>query len=143
MRTMRNGLQAGALAGLLLVALLFFDDGPSSQLMLVAQSLGLDGHGWSRALAALIVLILGAIIGGAFGALLRQPSLSRGWALLWGVVAGALWWVILYVILGAGVQHLTFSLFAMMLYFVLSLVYGLALGSIFTTMQQSRRSSTP
>lgn len=139
MRSTRYGLLAGVLAGLLLVGLLFFDDGPSSQLMLVAQSLGLDGHGASRAVAALLMLILGAIIGGVFGALLRQSSLSRGWSLLWGMAAGVLWWVILFVLLGAIVQHLTFSFFAMMLYLVLSLVYGLALGNLYISLQQKRR----
>ena len=90
MRSIRDGLLAGALAGLLLVVLLFFDEGPANQLTLVAQSLGLDGRGGSKGVAALLIFVLAALIGGLFGALRRQPGLSRAWTLFWGLVAGAL-----------------------------------------------------
>lgn len=139
MRSVRYGLLAGGLAGLLLVGLLFYDEGPSNQLIFVAQSFGLDGHGGSRGIAALLVLVLGTIIGGCFGALLRQPSLSRGWSLLWGLVAGVLWWAILYIFLGVVVQRLSFPFYILMLYLVVSLVYGLALSSVYVGLQERRR----
>jgi hypothetical protein len=139
MRSIRYGLLAGGLAGLLLVGLLFYDEGPSNQLIFVAQSFGLDGHGASRGAAALLLLILGTIIGGLFGALLRQPSISRGKALLCGLVAGVLWWAILYLLLGVVVQRLAFPLYLLMLYLVVSLVYGLALSSVFVSLREGRK----
>ncbi len=136
MRSIRDGLMAGALAGLLLVVLLFFDEGPANQLTLVAQSFGLHGQGNSRGIAALLIFVLAALIGGLFGALRRQPALSRAWTLFWGLVAGALGWAILFVLVGSIVQQVSFSFYLLMLYLVVSLVYGLALGSIYTTLRQ-------
>jgi hypothetical protein len=140
MHRIRDGLLAGALAGLLLVLLLFFDQGPGDQLILVARALGLDGHGGSQWIAALLVWVLGSILGGLFGALWRQPSPSLGRALLWGWVIGILWWVGLFLILGGLVQSLALSLYPLLLYLVLNLVYGLVLGSVYTTLQQARAS---
>ncbi len=136
MRSIRYGLLAGALAGLLVVILLFFDEGPTNQLIFVAQTLGLDGHGGSRWVAAAVMLALGAIIGALFGALRRQPAFSRGRALLWGAAAGIVWWAVLFVFLGLVVQRLSFPLYLLMLYLAVSLVYGLVLGSVYTTLQQ-------
>ncbi len=136
MRSIRHGLLAGALAGLLLVILLFFDEGPGNQLGPVAQSFGLNERGESKLVAALLMFGLGTIVGGLFGALWRQRSISRGWAMLWGWVAGLLWWAILFVFLGSIAQGVLFSVYGMLLYLVLSLVYGLVLGSLYTTMQR-------
>jgi hypothetical protein len=136
MRSIRYGLLAGALAGMLLVLLLFFDEGPGNQFMFVAQTLGLDGRGGSRGLAALVMFILAIIVGALFGALLRQPSASRTRPLLWGLAVGVLWWAVLFVLLGDVVRRLQFPLYWLLLYLVLSLVYGLVLGSLYTTMQQ-------
>ncbi|HEY7347077.1 MAG TPA: hypothetical protein VH599_02065 [Ktedonobacterales bacterium] len=136
MRSIRDGLLAGALSGLLLVTLLFFDEGPGNQLILVAQSLGLDGRTGSKWVATLVIFVLGAIIGGLFGALQRQPSASRGWALLWGLIVGVVWWAVLFVVVGGIAQRLPFSFYTLLLYLVLWLVYGLVLASAYTTMRQ-------
>jgi hypothetical protein len=136
MRSIRNGLLAGASAGILMITLLFFDEGPGNQLTLVAQSLGLDGHEGSKWLTVLIVFVVGALIGGLFGALLRQPSPSRGQAACWGLIAGALWWAVLFIFLGNIVQQLSLSLYLLMLYLVISLVYGLTLGSVYSSLQK-------
>lgn len=136
MRNMRYGLLAGALAGLLLVVLLFFDQGPGDQLVLVAQSLGLDGRAESKWVAAFVMFVLGVIVGGVFGAFRRQRPNTRGRSLLWGWVVGVLWWLVLFVFLGGVVERVSFSLYTLLLYLVLSLLYGLALGSLYATMQQ-------
>lgn len=136
MRSIRHGLLSGTLAGMLLVLLLFFDDGPGNQFMFIAQTLGLDGRGESRGLAALVMFILAIIVGGLFGALLRRPSASRARSLLWGLLVGILWWAIFFVSLGDVARRLQFPLYWLLLYLVLSLVYGLVLGSLYTTMQQ-------
>jgi hypothetical protein len=139
MRRIRYGLVAGGLAGLLLVSLLFYDEGPGNQFIYIAQSIGLDGRGGSRGIAALLVLILGTIIGGLFGALLRQPSLARGWSVLWGLGAGVLWWAILYLFLGVVVQRHSFPFYILLLYLVVSLVYGLVLGSVYSGLQERKK----
>ena len=136
MHSIRYGLLSGALAGVLLVLLLFFDEGPGNQFMFIAQTLGLDGRGGSRGLAALVMFILAIIVGGLFGALLRRPSASRGLSLLWGLAVGILWWAVVFVLLGDVVRRLQFPLYWLLLYLVLSLVYGLVLGSVYITMQQ-------
>lgn len=133
MHSIRHGLLAGAFAGILMIALLFFDEGPGNQLTAVAQSLGLDGHEGSKWLAVLLVLVLGTLVGGLFGALLRRPSSTT---ILWGLIAGALWWVILFIFLGDVVQRLSLSFYLLMLYLVISLVYGLALGSMYASLQR-------
>jgi hypothetical protein len=138
MRNIRYGLLAGALAGVLLVALLYVDEGPANQLILVAQTFGLDGRGASKVVAAGLILALGTLIGGLFGILLRQRPLSRGNALVWGLAAGVLWWAVLFVLLGDVIQRLVFPPYGMMLYLALSLVYGLVLGSIYSIMQQGQ-----
>ena len=136
MRSIRNGLLAGAFAGVLMIALLFFDEGPGNQLTLVAQSLGMDGHEGSKWLAVLLVLLLDTLVGGLFGTLLRRPSSARGRTILWGLIAGALWWAVLFIFLGDIMQQLSLSLYLLMLYLVISLVYGLTLGSVYTSLQK-------
>lgn len=136
MRGIRHGLLAGALAGILMIALLFFDEGPGNQLTLVAQSLGLDGNEGSKWVAVGLVFVLAALVGGLFGALRRQPSPARSSMLLWGFITGALWWIVLFIFLGDFMQQLSLSLYLLMLYLAISLVYGLTLGSIYTSLQQ-------
>ncbi len=135
MRNTRYGLLAGAFAALLLVFLLFFDEGPGDQLTFVAQALGLDSRAESRWVAALLIFALGAILGALFGAFWRR-AIPRRRALLGGLAVGALWWAVLFVLLGGVVQRLSFPLYPTLLYLVLSLIYGLVLASIYATLQR-------
>lgn len=134
MRSVRHGLLAGGLAGLLLSGLLFIDEGPGNQLADVAQALTFTGGGASRGVVACLVLVLGVLIGGGFGALLRRRPVPRWRVLLLGVALGGGWWVLM--LLGGVVRQLDFSLYPLMLALVLSVIYGLILGSVYTTLQR-------
>lgn len=136
MRSVRHGLLAGGLAGLLLSGLLFIDEGPGNQLAGVAQALSFTGSGASRGVVAGLVLALGVLLGGGFGALLRRKPVPRWRALLLGVALGGGWWVLM--LLGGVVRGLAFTLYPLLLALVLSVLYGLILGSLYTTLQQER-----
>ena len=138
MQSIRHGLLAGTLAGILLLGLLFFDQGPTDQFVLVAQTFGLNGQDGSKWLAALLMFALAVVLGGAFGALLRHPTISRLQSLLWGAAVGVLWWAILFVLLGDMVEGLPFVLYTLLLYLLLCLVYGMALGSVYITIHKKK-----
>ncbi len=139
MRSVQHGLLAGGLAGLLLGGLLFIDEGPGNQLAGVAQALSFAGDGASRGVVACLVLVLGVLLGGGFGALLRHKPVPRWKALLLGVALGGGWWVLM--LLGGAVRGLAFTLYPLLLALVLSVLYGLILGSLYTTLQQERAAS--
>ena len=136
MQSIRHGLLAGTLAGVLLLGLLFFDQGPADQFVLVAQTLGLNGQDGSKWLAALIMFTLSIVLGGIFGALLRGPAISRLRALFCGVAVGVVWWAILFVVLGDMVERLPFVLYTLLLHLLLSLIYGMVLGSVYVTVHK-------
>lgn len=141
MQSLRHGLLAGAFAGVLLLGLLFLDQGPADQFILVAQTFGLNGKNESKWIAALIILVLAIVLGGVFGALLHRPTISRCTSLLWGAAVGVLWWVVLFVILGDMVEGLPFVLYTLLLYLVLCLVYGMVLGSVYSTFHKNATNS--
>ncbi|HEU5200517.1 MAG TPA: DUF6789 family protein [Ktedonobacterales bacterium] len=141
MQSIRHGLLAGTLAGVLLLGLLFFDQGPADQFILVAQTFGLDGHDASKWLAALLMFALAVILGGIFGALLHRPTISRLQSLLWGAAVGVVWWAVLFVLLGNIVERLPFALYTLLLYLLLCLVYGVVLGSVYATIHKRAATS--
>ena len=75
-RTVQHGVQAGALAGLLLVGMFFVDYGPAMNLVTVAHWFALDGNAWSKLIGALLLVVLGALFGGLFGVVVHTRSLS-------------------------------------------------------------------
>jgi len=131
MQSIRRGLLAGTLAGLLLVGLLFIDEGPGNQFSLVARAFALGDDSGSKGVSALLLIGLGGLLGGLFGLLLRHRAVSHAQSLCAGLVVGVGWWVVLFGLLGALVQRLPFSLYSLLLYLVLSLVYGMILGSLY------------
>lgn len=137
MRAIRQGFLAGALAGILLVALLFMDEGPANQLLGIAQALAFAPTGASRWVVALLVVALGIVIGGGFGVLLRGQAVSRLRAILWGLAVGLGGWVVVVLLLGEAVRRLQFSLYPFLLSIILCLLYGLVLGSVYATLRQS------
>lgn len=136
MQSIRHGLLAGTLAGVLLLGLLFFDQGPADQFILVAQTFGLDGHNASKWLAALLMFALAVVLGGIFGALLRGPAISLLRSLLCGGAVGVVWWAILFVVLGDMVERLPFVFYTLLLYLLLCLIYGMVLGSVYITIHK-------
>lgn len=137
MQSIRHGLLAGTAAGAILLGLLFLDQGPADQFIVVAQTFGMNGHNGSKLAAALLMFALAVMLGGLFGALLRQPTISRLRSLLWGVAVGVLWWGILFVFLGNMVEGLPFVLYTFLLYLLLCLIYGMVLGSVYATVHKN------
>lgn len=136
------GLRAGALAGLLLVGLLFVDYGPATNLSTVARWFALDGQPWSKVVGALLLVVLGSLFGSVFGMIVRRPaSLSR--SVLAGLVTGLGFWVILVLLLSTALRHIQQSPYGMLSWLVISLIYGLALGSLFGQMQKGEGGHEP
>ena len=134
-RTVQHGVRAGALAGLLLVGMFFVDYGPATNLVMVAHWFALDGNAWSKLIGALLLVVLGALFGGLFGVVVHTRSLSFPQSVFVGLVTGLLWWVVLVLLLGVVVRHIQQSLYATLFWLVVSLLYGLVLGSLFEQFQ--------
>jgi hypothetical protein len=132
MKGIWQGLVAGLLAGAVLAALSFVDNGNGNQLASVASWLGLTtAGGTARWMGFLLLLLLGGLFGTLFGAV--QSSLHRRTQLTLGrsLVAGLLFWVIIRFFLGVLINHQQLDLTGFLYSFVPLLLYGLLLGSIF------------
>jgi len=136
-QTVQRGLRAGALAGLLLVGLFFVDYGPATSLTTIARWFALDGNPWSKLLGALLLVIVGAIFGGLFAALVGLWSPSLWHSVLLGLVTGLGFWVLLVLLLSTVVWHIQQSLYGMLFWLVISLLYGLVLGSLYGQFQHA------
>jgi hypothetical protein len=134
-RTVQHGVLAGALAGLLLVGMFFVDYGPAMNLVTVAHWFALDGNAWSKLIGALLLVVLGALFGGLFGVVVHTRSLSFLQSVFVGLVTGLLWWVVLVLLLAVVVRHTQQSLYGTLFWLVVSLLYGLVLGSLFEQFQ--------
>jgi len=130
MRTIRQGLPPGLLAGLLTALLYVVDYGPANSLHGAARWLGLDSQGAGKLAGFLLILILGGVFGILFSMVAGrwQPALGR-W-LLTGLVTGAIWWVLVVLLVGTGINHLSLSFGSVLYSIVPLLLYGLLLGSI-------------
>ena len=134
-RTVQHGVRAGALAGLLLVGMFFVDYGPAMNLVTVAHWFALDGNAWSKLIGALLLVVLGALFGGLFGVVVHTRSLSFPQSVFVGLATGLLWWVVLVLLLAVVVRHSQQSLYGTLFWLVVSLLYGLVLGSLFEQFQ--------
>jgi hypothetical protein len=56
--------------------------------------------------------------------------------MLAGLATGVVWWVVVFLLLGTVIRHNPQSLYGMMLFLVVSLLYGLALGSFSLSLPQ-------
>jgi hypothetical protein len=136
MHTISTGLKAGICSGLLLIALFFVDYGPATSLASVARWFMLDGNSWSKLIGALLVLVLATLSGALLGAATRGRILSRFQSLMMGLLAGILWWIVLVLLLAMLVRHIQFSPFAMLYWIIVSLFFGLVLGSLFAQFER-------
>lgn len=137
-----RGLRAGALAGLLLVGLFFVDYGPATNLSTVARWFALDGHPWSKVVGALLLVILGGLFGGVFRLIVRWSG-SLLQSVLAGLVAGLCWWVVLVLLLSMALRHIQQSPYGMLFWLVMSLLYGLVLGSLSVQEQKQEGGHEP
>lgn len=129
-KTIRQAFLAGILAGFLAALLFLVDYGPGNSLHGVARWLGLDSQGAGKFVGFLLMLVLGGLFGLLFGVLVGRwrPDLGR-W-LLTGLVIGAIWWVLVVLLIGTGINHLPLNFGGFLISCVPLLVYGLLLGSI-------------
>jgi hypothetical protein len=96
----RRGLAAGAVAGLVggvasgvlleLMRMLTPDGVEAPAMALVAGAV----HTVREPLAWVGYLVFAALIGAAFGWLLRGQQVSGGFGVVWGVLYGAFWWIV-------------------------------------------------
>ena len=131
------GLRAGALAGLLLVGIFFVDYGPASSLTTIARWFALDGTPWSKLIGARLLVVVGAAFGGLFAALVRLWSPSLLHSVLMGLVTGLGFWVVLVLLLSTVVRHIQQSLYGTLFWLMISLLYGLVLGSLYRKFQHA------
>ena len=126
----RRGLRAGAFAGLLLVGIFFIDYGPANNLTAIARWFALDENGWSKVIGAILLVALGTLFGGLFGLVFRR-SRTLLQSILGGLATGLCWWVVLVLLLSIVVRHMPQSTYGLLFWFIMSLLYGLALGSLY------------
>lgn len=130
MKTFRQGLLAGLLAGFLAALFFVVDYGPGNSLHGIARWLALDSPGAGKLVGFLLMLLLGGVFGILFGMVAGKWQLSLGRWLLGGLVVGVMWWVLFALVIGAGINHVSLGFGTMLFYSVPLLVYGLLLGSI-------------
>ncbi len=134
MSNIMRGLYAGFLASLLLAALYFVDYGPGNNYYGVANWFALGTKDTGKFYGFLVIIVLGLLFGLIFGLIQGRKQISISRAIVIGVSLGLAWWVVFALLIAnfagrAPISHLTLGLF---LYpFVLCLVYGLLLGTIY------------
>jgi hypothetical protein len=126
-----HGVSAGALAGLLLVGILFVDYSPGGNLTQVARWFGLGGGSGSQLVGVILLVIVGALFGGVLALLTARWADSFAQFVLTGTLMGLLWWAILVLLLGIGIQKTRMNPYETLYWLAVSLFYGLSLGSLF------------
>jgi hypothetical protein len=126
----REGLLAGVIAGFLTALFFVVDYGPANSLHGVAHWFALDSQAGGKFVGFLLMLVLGALFGVLFGVLVARWRLSLGRWLLAGVVTGAVWWVLVALVIGTLINHIHLDFGMFLFYSIPLLVYGLLLGSI-------------
>ena len=139
MQTLRRGLVAGLLAGLVLAMLDFVTVGtPGSLLPEVLHWFGITiaNPTTSRFAGFFLLIVLGGVFGLIFGALQRERISTIGRALLWGLALGFVWWLVFSLLLANIMSHhapfsLDFGRFLST--FPINLLFGMVLGAIYQT----------
>lgn len=126
-----RGFLAGLMASLVLALLFFVDSGPGANLHIVAKWFALDSKSTGVYAGFVLLIILGGLSGLAFGAFQRGREMTLSRAVLSGLVLGVAWLVILVLLLGSLVSHISLGLYRNMLFLVDSLLYGLLTGYMY------------
>jgi drug/metabolite transporter (DMT)-like permease len=142
-QALQRGLRAGALAGLLLVGIFFVDYGPATHLSTIAHWFAVDGNAWSKLIGAILLVVLGAVFGGLYTALVRLWSPSLSHSVLVGLATGLSFWVLLVLCLATGVRHIQQSLYERLFWLMASLLYGLMLGCLYGAFQEREGTGGP
>ena len=140
MDSLCKGLYGGLIAGLVLALLYFVDYGPGTNLHTVAKWFALDSKDAGGYIGFVLLLILGALFGLAFGGFQRGKEVTLPRAIISGLILGIAWFVILVLLLGIIVGHMTPGTYGFMLFIATSLLYGLLVGMLYYQNPLSRAS---
>jgi hypothetical protein len=144
MQTIRRGVVAGLLAGLLLAMLDFVTDGTPGRLLPEALhwfGISIADPTISRFAGFFLFIVLGGVFGLIFGALQRERIITISRALLSGLALGFVWWLVFDLLLANIMSHhaffsLDFGRFLST--FPIDLLFGVVLGAIYYQLQQQR-----
>jgi len=142
MQTLRRGLVAGLLAGLVLAMLDFVTDGTPGRLLPEALhwfGITIADPTISRFAGFFLLIVLGGVFGLIFGALQRERIITIRRALLSGLALGFVWWLVFSLLLANIMSHdapfsLDFGRFLST--FPIDLLFGVVLGAIYFQLQQ-------
>jgi uncharacterized membrane protein len=145
MMSIRRGLLAGLLAGLILATLNFVTDGTPGRTLPDALhwfGIAIADPTTSRFAGFFLIIVLGGVFGLIFGAFQRERIITISRALLSGLVLGLVWWFVFSLVLTNIMNHASspFSLeFGRFLStFPIDLLFGLVLGTIYYQLQERR-----
>ncbi len=137
MQTLRRGLVAGLLTGLVLAMLNFVTDGTPGRTLPEALhwfGISIADPTISRFVGFFLFIVLGGVFGLIFGALQRERIIMITRVLLWGLAFGFVWWLVFSLLLANIMSHRSpFSLdFGRFLStFPIDLLFGVVLGAIY------------
>ena len=107
-QTIRRGVVAGLLAGLLLATLDFVTDGTPGRLLPEALNwfgITIADPTISRFAGFFLIIVLGGVFGLIFGALQRERIITISRALLSGLALGFVWWLVFDLLLANIMSH--------------------------------------
>ena len=136
--TLQRGTTSGLLAGLILGVLFFVDYGPGASLSKSAAWFGLSQVGGAKWIGFLMLIVLGGLFGLLFGVLQRNRTIELGRSLLIGLAMGLAWWVIVALLIGTVINHVKLDLGGFLYSFVMLLLYGVLLGSLYFQRSSAR-----
>lgn len=144
MQTLRRGLLAGLLAGLVLAMLNFVTDGTPGRLLpetLHWFGITIADPTISRFVGFFLLLVLGGLFGLIFGALQRERIITISRALLSGLALGFIWWLVFSPPFANTLSHhspFSLDLGRFLSTFPIDLLFGVVLGAIYFQLQQQR-----
>src|SRR5258708_3706279 len=131
MKALREGLVSGLLVGILLGTLFFVDYGPGSALGRIAAWFALDNPATGRLIGFFLLLVLCGLFGLLFGVVQRNQVPSLLHSLTTGLATGVIFWLLIPLLLGTIINHRSLDFGEFLFSFVMLLVYGALLGSIY------------
>lgn len=142
MTSIRRGLLAGLLAGLVLAMLNFVTDGTPGRTLPEALhwfGITIANPTASKFAGFFLIMVLGVVFGLIFGALQRDSIITINRALLLGLALGLVWWLVFSLLLTNIMNHapspfsLNFGRFLST--FPIDLLFGLLLGAFYYQFQ--------
>ncbi len=131
MKALREGTISGLLVGVLLGVLFFVDYGPGGALGRIAAWFGLDNPATGRLIGFFLLIVLCSLFGLLFGVWQRNQALTLPRTLIAGLVTGVIFWILIALLLGTVIHHRKLDFSEFLYGFVMLLVYGALLGSVY------------